>query len=213
MRDTIHSQWARLARLGVACLLAGILAFSLNLNSVSAQRRGGGGFGGGSFGRSSGGFGGGGGGFGGGGGSFGRGSSSYSGGSFGRSGGFEAAVPAAARREVSDVPAAGAVSGAAAVSARKVTPARRGASRRHVSGTPLYGGGYSYYWGSPAWYYYTPFHPAFYYYPPYVGPDGAYYGGGFNFMHFLFSLLIFGGIIWLISKLFFGRKGVRYTSY
>ena len=73
-------------------------------------------------------------------------------------------------------------------------------------------GGYSYYWGSPAWYYWTPFHPAFYFNPP-VYMNGYYEPGGFNFLHFLISIVFFLFIFWLIARLLFGRRGVRYTSY
>jgi hypothetical protein len=74
-------------------------------------------------------------------------------------------------------------------------------------------GGYSYYWGSPAWYYYTPFHPAFYWSPP-VYMNGYYQPGGFSFGHLLISLIFFAFVFWLIIRLISrGGGGVRYTSY
>ncbi len=67
---------------------------------------------------------------------------------------------------------------------------------------------------SPPWYYYTPFHPAFYFHPP-VYYDGGLYPGGFNWLNFFISLVVFGFVIWLIGRIFIGgrRKGVRYTNY
>jgi hypothetical protein len=91
-------------------------------------------------------------------------------------------------------------------------------SRYYYGGryVPAYGYGgwshFSFYWGAPAWYYWTPFHPAFYFAPP-VYYNGAMYPGGFSFMRLLIGLLVFAFIIWLISRLFFRRKGVRYTNY
>jgi hypothetical protein len=71
---------------------------------------------------------------------------------------------------------------------------------------------YSFYWGAPAWYYYTPFHPAFYFRPPvYVG--GYYEPGGFNFLNFFLSIFIFIFLIWLVIRIFSGGRGPRYTTY
>lgn len=68
-----------------------------------------------------------------------------------------------------------------------------------------YGGfrSYSFYWGAPAWYYYTPFHPAFYFRPPvYMGaPGGGYYEpGGFNFMNLIMGLFLIGivGLVFFV---------------
>lgn len=77
-----------------------------------------------------------------------------------------------------------------------------------------YGGfrSYSFYWGAPAWYYYTPFHPAFYFHPP-IYSGGYYESGGFNFMNLILSVLVFVFLIWLIARLFRGGRGVRYVTY
>ena len=79
-----------------------------------------------------------------------------------------------------------------------------------------YGGGwsgYSYYWGAPMWYYYTPFHPAFYYNAPYYD-NGYMVPGGFSFFHLFLSLFIFIALFWVIVRLFSGgRRKVRYTTY
>ncbi len=78
---------------------------------------------------------------------------------------------------------------------------------------PAYGyGGYGDYWFHPAWYYWLPFHPAFYYGAPYYY-GGAYYPGGFSFTRLIIGILVIVFIIWLLSKIFGGGKGVRYTSY
>lgn len=203
MRNSMHSQWVRLVRLGIVCLLTGVLAVSFSLQGADAQRRGGFG-GGGSFGRSGGGgFGGG--SFSGGGGSFGRSSSGSSGSSsFGRSGGFGSNSIGRS--------SSGSSFGRSGGYGGGYSYTRSAGGGGYYGGRAAYGYGPSYYWGSPMWYYYTPFHPAFYYNAPYIGQDGAYYGGGFNFMHFLISVMLFFGVIWLLSKLFFGRKNVRYTS-
>jgi hypothetical protein len=79
---------------------------------------------------------------------------------------------------------------------------------------PYYGyGGYGDYWFHPSWYYWMPFHPAFYYNAPYMGPDGAYYPGGFSFIRLLMGLVFFVFVIWLLSRLFGGGGGVKYTTY
>lgn len=204
MRHSMHSQWVRLSRLGIVCLLTGVLALSFSLQGANAQRRGSFGGGGGSFGRSSGGgFGGG--SFGGGGGSFGRSSSGGgSGGSFGRSGSSFGSNGIGRSSSSGGFGRSGGYGG--------YSYTRSAGGGGYYGGRTAYGYGPSYYWGSPMWYYYTPFHPAFYYNAPYLGSDGAYYGGGFNFMHFLLSILLFFGVIALLGKLFFGRKNVRYTS-
>lgn len=77
-----------------------------------------------------------------------------------------------------------------------------------------YGGwsAFSFYWGAPAWYYWTPFHPAFYWQAP-VYYNGGVYPGGFDWFHLLLGLVFWVFIIWLISRIFFRKKGVRYTSY
>lgn len=84
---------------------------------------------------------------------------------------------------------------------------------------PVYGYGgwssYSFYWGTPAWYYWTPFHPAFYYRPP-VYYDGGIYPGGFSFgralMGMLSLVLVFAFIVWLFGRIG-GGGNVRYTTY
>jgi hypothetical protein len=60
---------------------------------------------------------------------------------------------------------------------------------------------YSYAWGSPSWYYYTPFHPAFFFSPPYYY-GGNYYPGEFSFFRLILGIGIFVLLIWLIMKLF-----------
>jgi hypothetical protein len=85
-----------------------------------------------------------------------------------------------------------------------------------------YGGfrSYSFYWGAPAWYYYTPFHPAFYFHPP-VYAGGYYQPGGFNFGNLVLALVIFGVLgmflFFVVARGVFraisGRGGPRYTSY
>ena len=212
MRHSLHSQWIRLMRVGLACLLASVLALSFSLHDAAGQRRGSFG-GGGSFGRSSGGFGGG--SFGsGGGGSFGRSSGGFGsgsgGGSFGRSGsGFGSSSSGSFGRSSGG----GSFGRSGGFGGSSYTRSYGGGSG-YYGGRTAYGyGSPSYYWGSPRWYYYTPFFPAFYYNAPYQGADGMYYPGGFNFLHFLISLALFIGVIMLIGKLFFGRKNVRYTTY
>lgn len=206
------------SRLGaiVRILLVGFLALLLilPLSGAAARPRGSfggggrsfggsfGGGGGGSFGggRSSGGsFGGGGGSFGGSsrsGGSFGGGSGSrsFGGGSFGRSGSF------------------GGGGGIARSSSGGYTY-NYGGRMAPVRG---YGGfsSYSFYWGAPSWYYWTPFHPAFYWGPP-VYMNGYYQPGGFSFGHLFISLIFFAFLFWLIIRLLTrgGGGGVRYTTY
>ena len=77
-----------------------------------------------------------------------------------------------------------------------------------------YGGfrSYSFYWGAPSWYYYTPFHPAFYFHPP-IYVNGYYEPGGFNFLNMIVSLFVFVFLIWLIGRMFTGGRRVRYTTY
>jgi hypothetical protein len=157
-----------------------------------------GGSGGGSFGsqsRSSSGS------FGGGSGSFGSGRSYGSGGSFGRSGSFGGS---------------GSLSGGS-YSRSTNTYVYQG---RSYPVAPYYGGmggfwaGYSLgWWSSPSWYWWTPFHPAFYVNRPYVGPNGMVYPGGFSWTHFFIGIIFFLFILWLIGKLFFRNRGVRYTTY
>lgn len=179
-------------------LVALLLAFPvLPVNAQRGSFRGGGS----SFGRSSSGFGGGGGGFGrsSSSGSFGRsntGSSfgnspsrSSSSGSFGRSGTFGSQSYTGSSSPVQSYSYGG----------------------RNYSAH--YYGGYGDYWYHPSWYYWMPFHPAFYYNAPYMGSDGYYYPGGFSFMRLLEGLLVFAFVIWLISRIFGGGKGVRYTTY
>ena len=62
------------------------------------------------------------------------------------------------------------------------------------------------------WYYYTPFHPAFYYNAPYYD-NGYMVPGGFSFFHAFLSLLFFAFVLWVVVKIFSGRRGVRYTTY
>jgi hypothetical protein len=57
-----------------------------------------------------------------------------------------------------------------------------------------------------------PFHPAFYFAPP-VYYDGVVYPGGFAWGHFLIGAIVFIFLLWLFGMIFFGRRGVRYTSY
>lgn len=225
---------AKWLRAGIVCFLAALLA--LNVDIVAAQRRGGsfggGSFGGrsGSFGRSSGGSfgggsfsrgrssgssfggtrssGGGGGLFGGGrssSGSFGGTRSSGSG-SFGRSGSFGSSGYG---RSTSVAP-----------SYASRTPVRTGTYTYQGRAVPAhyYGGwsGYSFYWGAPMWYYWTPFHPAFYFSPP-VYYGGTMYPGGFNWLHLflgvVFFILFLGFLLWLFGSMGGRRKRIRYTTY
>ena len=184
-----------------ALALAGFLALALTLDISPSFAQRGGRSGGGSFGggRS---FGGG-GSFGGGrsstGGSssFGSGrsstgGSSFGGGgsSFGRSGSFNRGVSRS-------------TTGYNFTSSRGVTAPVRG-----------YGGfrSYSFYWGAPMWYYYTPFHPAFYFHAP-MYSNGYYEPGGFNFLNSFISLLVFIFLIWLVIRLFSRSRGPRYVTY
>jgi hypothetical protein len=182
---------------------------------------GGGGFGrssgGGSFGRSSGGF------FGGGSsGGFSRPSSpSYSrpssptfsgprtgSGSFGRSGGF---------------------GNSGRINSSSANPSRNygggygnyGGNRTTViyGGMPYYSSGG--FWSGYAmgtlmnpWTHYVPFHPGFYTSAPYYS-GGVYHEGGFSFTRLILGILIIGGIIWLLARLFGGGggKNIRYTNY
>ncbi len=234
MKNTTTFTSARWARLMVFGLLALLIAFPLHL--AEAQRRGGGGgsFGGG---RS---FGGGGSSFGGGrssgGSSFGSGrssggsslgsgrsgSSSFGGGSTssGRSGGsFGSNRSIGSSSSGGSFGRSGSMGRSSFTSSRSVTYG----GRSYVTRPYLYGGtsyhavyygGFGDYWYHPAWYFYTPFHPAFYYSRPYYDESvGAYVPGGFSFLNFLFGLLIFGFVIWLISRIFFRSRGLRYTSY
>ena len=78
-----------------------------------------------------------------------------------------------------------------------------------------YWSGYSFYWGAPHWYYYTPFHPAFYWHQPMYYGDG-YYPGGFNWLN-LFIGLIVGPIVvifvlGLMIRLFSGGRRLTYTN-
>ncbi|HWD39830.1 MAG TPA: hypothetical protein VG944_13355 [Fimbriimonas sp.] len=75
-----------------------------------------------------------------------------------------------------------------------------------------YYGGYGDYWFHPAWYYWLPFHPAFYYSPPYMY-NGAYYPGGFSFTRLILGILVIMFVLWLLSRIFGGGRGVRYTNY
>jgi hypothetical protein len=232
MKQTTNNRMARLLSIGVALLLAVLLTFDMSAALAQRGGRGGGGSfgggrsfgGGGSFGggRSSGGsFGSGrssGGSFGGSrssgsggssgssrssGGSFG-GSRSTGGGSFGRSGSFGS-------------------SGIRTTTTRPSTFGQRPVSTRtyYVGGVGYPGysygfwSGYSLGWamGAP-WYYHTPFSPYFYFHRP-VMYQGALYPGGFNWVNFFISLLIFGFLIWLMFRIFSGGGGrrVRYTNY
>lgn len=68
-----------------------------------------------------------------------------------------------------------------------------------------YGGfsNYSFYHGSPMWYYRTPFHPAFYFSPP-VYHGGAMYPGGVNWLSLFFGLVfwifVIGLVVWLVRR-------------
>jgi hypothetical protein len=205
-----------------SAFLALLLAFTALLFTapLAMARPGsfGGGFHGGSFGRSSGSFGGSRsyGGF------FGGRSSSFSGtrsygGSFGRSGSYGGTY-GGSRSYSSSTRSYGGSFGRTGAFGRgpSYTHSSSYIYRGHVYPAHYYGGwsDYSFYWGAPHWYYYLPFHPAFYYYPPYVGPGGYYYPGGFNWFHLFISLAVFGLILWFITRLIFrGFGGTRYTSY
>lgn len=220
-------------RFCLVCLLTLLLTFPLGV--VNAQRRGGS-FGGGSFGgsRSFGGgsFGGsrssggsfGGGSFGGsrssGGGSFGGSSRSFGGGSFGTSGTRSSGSFGSGSTSRS-TGSGGSFGQSGSFGTQSYTHSSSGYGVGSTYGyrgsyypTRSYGGwsDYSFYWGHPSWYYYTPFAPAFYYNPP-VYVNGYMEPGGFNFLHFLLSMVFFVFLLWLVGKILFGRKSVRYTTY
>lgn len=89
-----------------------------------------------------------------------------------------------------------------------------------VGGTGYSGFGYGFLGGyslgllSNPWYGYMPFHPGFYVQSP-VLYNGAYYGGGINWFKVFLGLLIIGGVIWVISRALRGGGGgnIRYTNY
>ena len=217
------------------------LLLALDFGPSQAQRRGGGGGGSFGGGRSSGGFGRsggfGGGSFGGGrssGGSFGGGSGGYSSsgrssrGSFGGgSGGYSSGGRSSSAPGVNNGATFGRKGSFGSSGIVSSTTTRPGyynrtpltTSNYYYNGSyyPAYGYGgwgsrYSYAWGSPAWYYWTPFHPAFYYSPP-VYYNGVVYPGGFSWTHLLLSLLFFAVVFWIVARLLFRRGGVRYTTY
>jgi hypothetical protein len=221
MHTNSKSRLARLARLMIVGFLTALLALQTPL--ADAQR-GRGSFGGG---RS----------FGGGGSSFGGSRSFGSGGSFGnRSGGSSfgsgstrsfggATGSMGTRSSGGSFGRSGSFgSGGGITRSSSMNRWSPGSSTYVYRGSsyPIYGGGaglgflagYSLgYWSSPAWYYWTPFHPAFYVRPPYVS-GGMVYPGGFNWLNFFLGLLVFGFLIWLFARIFFGGgRRVRYTTY
>jgi len=171
-------------------ILAGVIAIAVAcpLLPAAAQRRSGGG--GGSFSRSGSGFGGG---------SFNRSGSSFSGGSVGRGNVGSSS--------------SGSFNRGGAFGSRSYTGSSSGSSYFYGGRSAHYYGGYGDYWYHPAWYYWTPFHPAFYFGAPYIGSDGYYHPGGFSIIRLFMSLVFFVFVLWLIVKIFFGSKSVRYTTY
>lgn len=184
-----------------------------------------GGFGGGSFGRSSSGFGRS--SFGGG--SFGR---SSSGGSFGRSygGGFSrpSSPSFSGPRSSGSFGRGGTFGNSGRVRSSTANPSRGGYGGTYNSGgrTTIIYGGQPYYSGggfwsgyalgtlSSPWTHWVPFHPGFYTYAPYYDSYGAYHEGGFSFGRVLLGILVIVLIFWFISRLFGGGgKRYKYTNY
>ncbi len=59
---------------------------------------------------------------------------------------------------------------------------------------------YSYGWGAPRWYYYTPFSPFFYFHPP-LYTNGVYVSGGFHWLRLFLTLGGLVGIAFLIRAM------------
>ncbi len=99
---------------------------------------------------------------------------------------------------------------------RKSTPQTiNGANGRQNVMVHSYGGmsdGFmmGYMMGSTSWMWMTPFHPAFYYSRPHyvTGTNGVteVYPPTFSFLNLILGLIIVGGIIYLIYRLFFARR-------
>lgn len=70
--------------------------------------------------------------------------------------------------------------------------------------------------GQTSWLWMTPFHPAFYYSRPHyvTGANGMteVYPPTFSFLNLLLGIIIIGGIIYLVYRLFFARKKQQVLS-
>ncbi len=71
--------------------------------------------------------------------------------------------------------------------------------------------------GSTSWMWMMPFHPAFYYSRPYYvnNPDGTMgvYPPRFSFSKLLFTLIIVGGIAWIIYRVLRNKKAKQSRAY
>lgn len=70
--------------------------------------------------------------------------------------------------------------------------------------------------GHTSWMWYMPFHPAFYYSQPYYvnNPDGTQgvYPPTFSWGKFFFTILIVGGVVFIIYRIVKSRRGVSYSQ-